>query len=62
VGPASPADVTLHGAWRFVGRGVVHRHHGVGWTYVQVAVDDGTRLACAEERPDGSRTVMRDGH
>jgi transposase InsO family protein len=46
------ACIAAGGGWRFVGRGVVDRHHGIGWNYVHVAVDDATRLAYAEELPD----------
>ena len=40
------------GGKRFVGRSAKHRHRGIGWNYVHVAVDDATRLAYAEELPD----------
>jgi transposase InsO family protein len=46
------ARIAAGGGWRFVGRGVVDRHHGIGWNYVHVAVDDATRLAYAEELAD----------
>jgi len=29
-----------------------YRHDGIGWNVAHVAVDDATRLACAEELPD----------
>ena len=46
------ARIAPGGGWRFVGRGVVGRHYGIGWNYVHVAVDDATRLAYAEELAD----------
>jgi transposase InsO family protein len=46
------ARIAAGGGWRFVGRGVVDRHLGIGWDYVHVAVDDASRLAYAEELPD----------
>jgi transposase InsO family protein len=44
------------GGHRVLGRadGVGHRHEGIGWNRVHVAVDDHTRLAYAEELPDES--------
>jgi transposase InsO family protein len=40
------------GGKRFGGPQLKHRHEGIGWDYVHVAVDDATRLAYAEELPD----------
>lgn len=42
------------GGHRFTGRANKHRHSGIGWDRVHVAIDDYSRLAYAEELPDES--------
>jgi hypothetical protein len=39
---------------RITGRrsGAVNRHHGMGWEALHVAIDDASRLAYTELRPD----------
>jgi hypothetical protein len=41
------------GGWRVHGRSEKVRGRGSGWDYVQVAIDDHTRLAYAEVLPAG---------
>ena len=39
---------------RITGRysGVINRHHGIGWEFVHVCIDDASRIACVEVMSD----------
>lgn len=45
------------GGKRVLGESAKHRHRGIGWEHVHVAIDDHSRLAYAEICPDEAATT-----